>query len=77
MSYRGKTLTWQNGRELATVNGTKTYAYGADGIRTAKTVSGVTTTYALSGSTVLSQTEGIKAFTSSRIPSCLLNNYQV
>ena len=55
--YRGKTLTWQNGRELATVNGTTSYTYGADGIRTAKTVSGATT-YALSGSTVLSQTTG-------------------
>ncbi len=52
LSYRGKTLTWQNGRELATVNGTTSYTYGADGVRTAKTVSGVTTTYALSGSTV-------------------------
>ncbi len=38
LSYRGKTLTWQNGRELATVDGTKTYTYGADGLRTAKTV---------------------------------------
>ena len=43
---------------MATVNGTTTYTYGADGIRTAKTVSGVTTTYALSGSTILSQTKG-------------------
>ena len=40
------------------MNGTTSYTYGADGIRTTKTVSGVTTTYALSGSTVLSQTTG-------------------
>jgi len=44
----GRTFTWQNGRNLATVNqGSKSisYAYNADGLRTSKTVNGVTTEY--------------------------------
>ena len=44
------TLTWQNGRQLASLSGggkSATYTYGADGIRTSKTVtdSSGTTTY--------------------------------
>jgi len=44
----GRTFTWVNGRNLATVNqGSKSisYAYNADGLRTSKTVNGVTTEY--------------------------------
>lgn len=44
LSYRGYTLTWQNGRQLATLNGNGTitsYTYDAGGLRTSKTVNGV------------------------------------
>ena len=51
-------MTWTKGRQLAkTVNGgvTTTYTYNADGIRTSKTVGGVTTSYALDGTTILAE----------------------
>ena len=51
-------MTWTKGRQLAkTVNGgvTTTYTYNADGIRTSKTVGGVTTVYALDGTTILAE----------------------
>lgn len=44
LSYRGYTLTWQNGRQLATLNGNGTitsYTYDVGGLRTSKTVNGV------------------------------------
>jgi YD repeat-containing protein len=47
-----KTLTWMNGRELATYSeGTNniSYKYNLDGIRTSKTVNNVTTNYYLEG----------------------------
>ena len=44
LSYRGYTLTWQNGRQLATLSGngiTASYTYDVGGLRTSKTVNGV------------------------------------
>ena len=58
-SYRGKALTWQNGRELASYDGKYTYSYNADGIRTSKTYNnnGVTyeTEYIVDGTKVMRQ----------------------
>ena len=49
LQYRdGMAFTWQNGRQLATItNGTNSisYTYDASGLRTSKTVNGVTTDY--------------------------------
>ena len=44
LSYKGYTLTWQNGRQLASLSGnglTASYTYDVDGLRTSKTVNGV------------------------------------
>jgi RHS repeat-associated protein len=60
-SYDGYSYTWQAGRELAGINGnglTATYKYDADGIRTEKTVNGVTTAYTLEGADVVFETDG-------------------
>ena len=54
-SYNGRTLTW-SGRRLASFNynnKTTTYTYNADGIRTSKTVDGVTTEFFLNGTQIL------------------------
>ena len=54
------TFTWQ-GRRLATanVNGTNlSFKYNSDGIRTQKTVNGVTTYFTLDGSKIISQKTG-------------------
>lgn len=59
-TYRGYTMTW-NGRQLATAtNGTNTvsYSYDENGIRTKKTVNGVTTNYNYHGSVLISQVTG-------------------
>ena len=62
LNYKnGFTFTWQNGRRLATAaaNGKAlSFAYNESGIRTQKTVDGVTTEYYLDGSTVLAQKTG-------------------
>ena len=53
LSYKGYTLTWQNGRQLATLNGngvTANYTYDVDGLRTSKTVNGVKHEYYYVGS---------------------------
>ena len=61
LSYRdGMEFTWE-GRRLQTASaGGKDigYAYNSDGIRTGKTVDGVTTSYFLDGSTVIAQKTG-------------------
>ena len=49
-------LTWQ-GRRLVQY-GSNIYTYNADGIRTSKTVNGVTHNYVLEGSTILAETYG-------------------
>ena len=59
--YNGYTFTLQNGRQLAGISGdnlTTSYKYDADGIRTSKTVNGVTTTYTLEGSNIVKETDG-------------------
>ena len=60
-TYGGMTLTWQMGRRLATISGSGvsvSYSYNDAGIRTSKTVGGVTTSYVLSGTSILKQTKG-------------------
>ena len=53
LSYRdGLTFTWKNGRQLATLSKTGTsasYKYDDSGVRTSKTVNGVTTNYYRAG----------------------------
>ena len=55
------TLTWQNGRQLSTlVNGNTSisYQYNEEGLRTSKTVNGITTEYYWNGSILLAQKTG-------------------
>ena len=56
-NYLGHTLTWEKGRQLKSFDG-NTYTYNANGIRTSKTVSGVTHTYTLDGTKILRETWG-------------------
>ena len=57
LSYKGNTLTWTMGRQLVSY-GSNTYKYNEDGIRTSKTVNGVTTKYYLNGTDIIEQTDG-------------------
>ena len=57
----GATLSWQHGRQLAgySKGGTQiSYVYNADGIRTSKTVNGITTTYNVIDGTLRRMTSG-------------------
>jgi RHS repeat-associated protein len=57
----GASFTWQNGRQLAAaaVSGHDvSYKYNSDGIRTSKTVDGVTTNYYIEGGNIAWQTDG-------------------
>ena len=59
-SYLGWNMTWQ-GRQLASATkdeNTLSFTYDANGIRTSKTVNGVTTEYFLNGSQILAQKTG-------------------
>ncbi|MBZ9686142.1 RHS repeat-associated core domain-containing protein [Clostridium estertheticum] len=61
LTYNGYTYTWEEGRQLATMSGngnTIAYKYNDSGIRTQKTVNGVTTTYHLVGDKVTFETNG-------------------
>ena len=62
LTFDGATLTWERGRKLSSYtkgDGTAiTYKYDANGIRTQKTVGGVTTDYFLQGSTIVAQKTG-------------------
>ena len=61
LSYRGMTMQWKGGRRLASLTKdglSVSYEYNTDGIRTQKTVNGVTTKYYLDGSSVLRQVTG-------------------
>ena len=61
LTYRGMTLTWQNGRQLATLSKAGlnvSYVYNDEGLRTQKTVNGVTTEYYWNGSQLLGQKTG-------------------
>ena len=56
-SYLGHTLTWEKGRQLKSFDG-NTYTYNANGIRTSKTVGGVTHNYTLDGTKILRENWG-------------------
>ena len=56
-SYLGHTLTWEKGRQLKTFDG-NAYIYNANGLRTGKTVNGVSYTYMLDGMKILRQSWG-------------------
>ena len=61
LSYLGKTLIWQNGRQLASLNDTDltvNYAYDDSGIRIQKTVNGTETKFYLNGTVILTQMTG-------------------
>ena len=63
LTYKnGESLTWQNGRQLANLtkaDGTAlSFAYNESGIRTQKTVNGVTTEYFLDGTEIIAQKTG-------------------
>ena len=61
LTYRGMTLTWQNGRQLSTLengNTSVSYQYNEEGLRIGKTVNGVTTEYYWNGSQLLGQKTG-------------------
>ena len=60
ISYRGYTMAWQ-GKRLTSANKsgtTITYSYDENGIRTQKTVNGVSTNYYYNGSVLISQVSG-------------------
>ena len=53
LSYRGWTMNWQGGRQLASMtkgSDTLSFAYNESGLRTSKTVNGVTHSYVWQGS---------------------------
>ena len=52
LTYLNNNLAWSHGRQLNSFNDI-TYKYNADGIRTSKTVNGVTTQYFLDGTKIL------------------------
>ena len=57
----GLSFTWQNGRQLSTAQKSGlslSYTYNASGIRTEKTVNGVTTEYYLDGSSIVAEKTG-------------------
>ena len=61
LSYRGYTMTWQRGRQLATLNGngvSATYQYDSDGLRNTKTVNGVTHEYYYDGTSLIAEKRG-------------------
>ena len=56
LSIGNRTLNWVNGRQLQSItdgSNTYLYKYNEDGIRTSKTVNGVTTNYYLEGSNII------------------------
>ena len=61
LSYRGMTLTWQNGRQLATLTksgATSSYSYDINGNRTKKVANGTTTEYYLNEGTIVAEKKG-------------------
>ncbi|QGU96697.1 hypothetical protein GOM49_17845 [Clostridium bovifaecis] len=61
LTYDGYTLTWEQGRQLATMKSNDydiSFKYNVDGIRTEKTVNGVTTKYHLVGDKVTFEDNG-------------------
>ncbi len=62
LTYNGNSFTWEEGRQLAGITGnsnTINYKYNDVGIRTSKTVNGVTTNYHLVGDKVTYETNNI------------------
>ena len=57
MCHIGHDLTWEKGRQLKSFDN-NTYTYNASGIRTSKTVNGVTHTYTLDGPKILREDWG-------------------
>ena len=60
LSYRGYTLTWQ-GKRLQSLSGNNTtasYTYDEQGVRSSKTVNGVTTNFHYNGSLLMAQVQG-------------------
>ena len=60
-SYRGYTMTWAKGRQLASLSGngkSMSFKYDNAGIRTSKIVNGVETKYTYLGGTLVSQKTG-------------------
>ena len=61
LSYRGMTLTWANGRQLATLTksgATSSYSYDINGNRIKKVANGVTTEYYLNEGTIVAEKAG-------------------
>ena len=61
VSYRGYSMVWTKGRQLAALSDTETtmsFKYDCNGIRTKKTVNGVETKYTYVGSMLVSQKTG-------------------
>ena len=61
LTYGDKSFTWSSGRNLAQItdgDNTYSYTYDENGIRTSKTVNGVTTYYNTKDGVILSQTDG-------------------
>ncbi len=61
LTYDGKTYTWEMGRQLKGITGTNlniSYKYNDSGIRTEKTVNGITTKYHLLGDKVTFESNG-------------------
>ena len=66
LTYGNRNFTWSNGRYLAQITeGTDTYSYTYDenGIRTSKTVNGVTTQYNTKDGVILAQSDGTNTMT--------------
>ena len=57
LSYRGNTLTWSMGRQLASFNDIE-FTYDENGIRTSKTVDNVKTMFYLDGTNIIEQRTG-------------------
>ena len=60
LSYRGYTLAWE-GKRLQSLSGNNTtasYTYDEQGVRSSKTVNGVTTTFSYNGSLLMAQVQG-------------------
>ena len=55
--YDGKSFTWEGRRLVGATNGSKTmsFKYNDEGIRTSKTVNGVTTNYYLNGTQIIAE----------------------
>ena len=61
LTYGNKSFTWSSGRNLAQItdgDNTYSYTYDENGIRTSKTLNGVTTYYNTRDGIILSQTDG-------------------